>query len=147
MPMDATSSLSCCGAVRTPECWRLTAYARGAHARRALDLGVAGVFGRDAPLSSVYTAIRGASASKPMVCPVALLDAPPSVALTPREHEVLQQLGLGHDATRIANALGISLHTTRGYIKAVMRKLGVQTQLHAVVTAERLGLLRMPRQF
>jgi DNA-binding CsgD family transcriptional regulator len=37
--------------------------------------------------------------------------------------------------------LGISLHTCRGYVKSLLSKLGVSSQLEAVVTAQRLGLI------
>jgi len=41
----------------------------------------------------------------------------------------------------IARTLGISLNTCRGYVKSVLSKLGASSQLEAVVTAQRLGLL------
>jgi DNA-binding CsgD family transcriptional regulator len=37
--------------------------------------------------------------------------------------------------------LGITLNTCRGYVKAVHNKLGVRSQLEAVVKAQRLGLI------
>jgi two-component system response regulator DesR len=63
------------------------------------------------------------------------------VALTAREYDVLRELGRGQDATRLAATLGISVYTARDHIKALMAKLGVRTQLDAVVTASRLGLI------
>jgi DNA-binding NarL/FixJ family response regulator len=82
---------------------------------------------------------------------VAGRELPPDPAdrlkVTPREHEVLIALSRGLDATRIAGALGISLHTTRDHIRSVMGKLGVRTQLDAVVTAERLGLVDISGTF
>ncbi|HZZ46486.1 MAG TPA: response regulator transcription factor [Pseudonocardia sp.] len=125
----------------------LTAFARSAHARRALDAGAAGFLGKEATLSTVFNAISAARASSPTVSPPLPLSERPAVELTPREHDVLRELGLGHEAARIADTLGISLYTTRDHIKALMRKLGVQSQLSAVVTAERLGLLRVGRRF
>jgi len=65
--------------------------------------------------------------------------APPE--LTHREREVLGLLGSGMAAKAIARTLGISLNTCRGYVKAVLAKLGVNSQLEAVVKAQRLGLL------
>ena len=41
----------------------------------------------------------------------------------------------------IADHLGISLHTCRGYIKSLFTKLDAHSQLEAVATARRLGLL------
>ena len=41
----------------------------------------------------------------------------------------------------IARVLGISLNTCRGYVRSLLFKLGVNSQLEAVLTAQRLGLL------
>jgi DNA-binding CsgD family transcriptional regulator len=62
--------------------------------------------------------------------------------LTGRELEILELLRDGLDAARIAKALGISIHTVRDHLKRVRQKLGVQSQLQAVVKASSLGLLR-----
>lgn len=62
-------------------------------------------------------------------------------SLTRREQEVLDCLGRGMPAKAIARVLGISLHTCRGYVKSLLSKLGVSSQLEAVVTAQRLGLI------
>ena len=64
--------------------------------------------------------------------------------LTPREQEVLELLGRGKDPRTIARELSISLHTCRGYVKSTLAKLDCHSQLEAVVTAGRLGLLRGP---
>ena len=65
--------------------------------------------------------------------------------LTPRELEVLAYLGQGMPARGIARVLGISLHTCRGYLKSVYAKLGVSSQLEAVITARNLGLIESTR--
>lgn len=62
--------------------------------------------------------------------------------LSPREAEILRLMTEGHDARSIANALHLSVHTTRGYIKSLYRKLGVHTQLEAVAAGVRAGVLR-----
>jgi DNA-binding NarL/FixJ family response regulator len=66
---------------------------------------------------------------------------PAAPALTPRELDVLTYLGQGMPARGIARVLGISLHTCRGHLKSVYAKLGVSTQLEAVITARNLGLI------
>ncbi|MCO1657054.1 response regulator transcription factor [Pseudonocardia humida] len=123
----------------------LTAHPRPELAQRALAAGAVGFLGKDAPLERILAALRAADAEHPVV------DVPPAaeaaVRLTHREHEVLRGLGAGLDATRIAGELGLSVHTTRGHIKAVLAKLGAQNQLGAVVTAQRLGLVTVgPRR-
>lgn len=62
-------------------------------------------------------------------------------ALTGREHDVLALAALGHSNARIADQLGITVHTTKGYLKSAMRKLGATTRLEAVITARRSGLM------
>ena len=61
--------------------------------------------------------------------------------LTRRELEVLSLLGDGHDLREIAQELGLSLHTCRGHVKSVLGKLGVHSQLAAVVLARRCGVI------
>jgi DNA-binding NarL/FixJ family response regulator len=65
----------------------------------------------------------------------------PKVELTQRERDVLHCLNRGMAPKAIARVLGISLHTCRGYVKSLLSKLGVSSQLEAVVTAQRLGLI------
>jgi DNA-binding CsgD family transcriptional regulator len=42
--------------------------------------------------------------------------------------------------------MGISLHTCRSYIKNVLAKLDAHSQLEAVATATRVGIVHVPRQ-
>jgi DNA-binding NarL/FixJ family response regulator len=61
--------------------------------------------------------------------------------LTPREREVLVLLADGAGVREIADQLRVQVSTVRGYIKAILGKLGVHSQLQAVVLAARRGLL------
>lgn len=61
--------------------------------------------------------------------------------LTQRELDVLTCLGQGMDAKGIGKVLGITVGTCRGYLKSIHRKLGVTTQLEALIKAQHLGLL------
>ncbi|HVN11512.1 MAG TPA: PAS domain-containing protein [Kineosporiaceae bacterium] len=61
--------------------------------------------------------------------------------LTPREHEVLERLADGRDAKEIAREFDLSVYSVRGHIKSLMRKLGVHSQLQAVVAAARRGMV------
>ncbi len=78
--------------------------------------------------------------SAPLSSPGPVDDAPVPL-LTHREMEVLTCLGQGMQVQGIARALGISLHTCRGYVKSLHTKLGVRTQLEAVIKAHQVGLL------
>ena len=64
--------------------------------------------------------------------------------LTRREQDVLDCLGRGMQAKAIARVLGISLETCRGYVKSLHTKLGVRSQLEAVIRAQELGLIGPP---
>ncbi len=48
--------------------------------------------------------------------------------LSPREREVLLHVGAGHRVPGIAKRLFISGHTVRNHLKAIYRKLGVESQ-------------------
>ena len=82
-----------------------------------------------------------ASAFGSTAAPVERLPSAPRVELTQRERDVLHCLNRGMAPKAIARVLGISLHTCRGYVKSLLSKLGVSSQLEAVVTAQRLGLI------
>jgi DNA-binding NarL/FixJ family response regulator len=61
--------------------------------------------------------------------------------LTPREMEVLQLLAEGIPNKAIARRLGISEHTVKFHVNAILGKLGAQSRTEAVVRATRLGLI------
>ena len=70
--------------------------------------------------------------------------------LTPRERQVLDMLYAGDSVTHIAHLLEVSPATVRSQVKAVLRKLGVSSQLAAVaalnyfIEGEDLGAAAMP---
>ena len=61
--------------------------------------------------------------------------------LTPREVEVLQLLVEGLTNRRIGERLGISEHTAKFHVNAILGKLGAQSRSEAVAQAARLGLV------
>ena len=66
---------------------------------------------------------------------------PPAEDLTARELEVLQLLAEGLPNKGIAHALGITEHTVKYHVNAILGKLGAQSRTEAVVRATRLGLI------
>jgi DNA-binding NarL/FixJ family response regulator len=70
--------------------------------------------------------------------PTQVVSAP---LLTNRQMEVLRLMAEGTDVRSNAKAMGISQNTCRGYVKAIHARLGVHSQLEAVVKARQLGLL------
>ena len=61
--------------------------------------------------------------------------------LTPREIDVISLAALGYSNARIADSLGLTLHTVKGYMKGVMRKLGAETRFEAVFSARHRGII------
>lgn len=68
---------------------------------------------------------------------------PASVELTPRESEVLALLAEGLTNRAIAHRLGISDHTIKFHVNAILTKLDAQSRTDAVVRATRLGVLAL----
>jgi DNA-binding NarL/FixJ family response regulator len=70
-------------------------------------------------------------------------EAPPAEALTARELEVLRLLAEGYANKAIALRLGVSEHTVKFHVTAIMTKLNAQSRTEAVVRATRLGLITL----
>jgi PAS domain S-box-containing protein len=62
--------------------------------------------------------------------------------LTPREREVLEALAQGRDSRAIADRLQISTRTQRNHVANILAKLGVHSQLQAVLLALRYGAVK-----
>ncbi len=120
----------------------------GSQAREALAAGAAGVLRRDGLAERLAPAVAAVASGLLVVDPVlsdAVLRPAPAGTLvdplTPREAEVLALVveGLGNRA--IAVRLGISEHTAKFHVNAILGKLGAQTRAEAVAVAARLGLV------
>jgi two-component system nitrate/nitrite response regulator NarL len=61
--------------------------------------------------------------------------------LTPRELEVLRLMAEGLPNKIIAGRLGVSEHTIKFHVNAILGKLGAASRTEAVVQATRLGLI------
>ena len=61
--------------------------------------------------------------------------------LTAREREVLALLGQAATAESIAAQLLLSINTVRKHIASILTKLNASSQLEAVITAQRAGLI------
>ena len=66
----------------------------------------------------------------------------PRFDLTPRELQVLELLSDGLPAKTIAEELGIAVATVRNHIRAILVELGAHSQLEALATGRRNGLLQ-----
>jgi DNA-binding NarL/FixJ family response regulator len=65
----------------------------------------------------------------------------PSVALTPREIEVLRLLADGMSNKIIAHQLGISDHTVKFHVTSILTKLNAGSRTEAVTLGVRMGLV------
>ncbi|MBO3739804.1 response regulator [Actinoplanes flavus] len=133
----------------------LTASEEPSLVRRATTAGAAGFLSKNGALGDVLNALRtahrGSMTVSTDILARLLRSTTPATAprggvanggLTVRENEVLQLMAAGLDARTVARRLGISVHTCRGYQKAVLAKLGAHSQLEAVAIATRRGLVR-----
>lgn len=118
---------------------------------RAAQAGACGFLPKggalDAMLHALRSARRGSLLLPPemlelMVEATAPAAATPAVPqLTAAELEVLQLLGRGLNPRTIASRTGMSVDECRVLLAGVMTKLGAHSQLEAVVTANRYGLI------
>ena len=130
-----------------------------AQTARAIDAGAAGALDKTADLDQVVDAIRRIRAGQPLLASheiVELLrfashrreqereDHQAIAGLTHREREVLKALAAGLDGQTIADRYGISIRTERNHVARILNKLGVHTQLQAVLFALRYGLIDEP---
>ena len=61
--------------------------------------------------------------------------------LSPREREVLGQLGRGISIAAIAQEMGISHHTVGDHVKNIYRKLNISSRAEAALQARNMGLM------
>ena len=63
--------------------------------------------------------------------------------MTPREREILGAMANGDSNKAIARRLGISFHTVKFHVAAVLEKLDADTRTEAVTKAAQLGLVML----
>lgn len=121
-----------------------------AHAAEVWAAGASGLLFRDADAGLLMAALRAAVIGlvtlDPALAPAGLFqreqDAERLIEeLTPRELEVLQLLADGLTNKAIGQQLGISDHTVKFHVNAILGKLGAQSRTEAVVRATKLGLI------
>ena len=118
-------------------------------AAEALGAGARGVVLRDVGAARLAAAVRAVAEGLMVLDAVTaesvLRPRPASSAtvehLTPREQEVLQLLAQGLSNKLIAARLGISDHTVKFHVNAILGKLGAQSRTEAIAQAARLGLV------
>jgi DNA-binding NarL/FixJ family response regulator len=128
--------------------------------KSAVEAGAAAVFPKTTSLGVVVAAIPNLSdylfttdrRTITALCETAGSAAPthantntnhhqPSNPLTRREQDILALLDRGIDLPTASDKLGISVNTTRGYVKNLYRKLDVHSQVELLAVARDMGLL------
>jgi PAS domain S-box-containing protein len=127
---------------------------------RAIESGAAGTFNKTVHLDQVVDAVRRLRAGETLLPPNELYellrfagrrreqerdDRRAIETLTAREREVLHGLADGLDSQAIADRLHISIRTERNHIANILSKLGVHSQLQALVFALRYEVVEIHR--
>lgn len=119
----------------------------------ALRMGIRAVLPRDASQAEILTAVEAAANGLAVIDPqdldALLSSAAPAPAhaaseisaLTPRELEVLRMMAEGAANKIIAWKLGISEHTVKFHVAAILTRLGASSRTEAVAIGIRKGLV------
>jgi DNA-binding NarL/FixJ family response regulator len=121
---------------------------------RAVEAGAVGALQKTMNIDEMIDAIRRVAAGDEVIPPREIVQllrlaarqraadqaAQHALAkLTPREFEVLRELACGYNDREIAARLTISHDTVRTHMVNILRKLGVESRLQALVFAVRHG--------
>jgi DNA-binding NarL/FixJ family response regulator len=121
---------------------------------RAVESGASGIVHKSHGIRDIIDATRRVSAGEFLLSPSEVIELLQLAgqqreqerftqlmlsSLTAREHEVLQMLAEGLSDKDIARRLQISLETQRTHMVNILRKLGVDSRLQALVVALRHG--------
>jgi PAS domain S-box-containing protein len=125
---------------------------------RAVERGAAGAFSKAGSLPDVIDAVRRVRAGETLL-PLDevvellrfasrererdLLDRQAIESLTGRELEILQLIADGCDSREAAGRLYISVRTQRNHVANILAKLGVHSQLQALIFALRYQLVEL----
>ena len=124
----------------------LTTYESDASILTAIEAGASGYLLKAAPqdeiLAGVRSVARGEVALAPSIAAMLVQRvAKPSIALSPRETEVLALVAQGQSNPEIARSLFLSEATVKTHLLHAFEKLGVSDRTRAVTKAMELGLL------
>ena len=120
-----------------------TSFAEDEMLRATLQAGAIGYLLKDAARHELISAVRAVAAGQPWLHEtmqrqlMELLRRPPPpdpfAGLTPREKSVLALIGEGQSNRRIAQKLGLTEGTVKGYVSAVLEKLGLPDRTQAAL--------------
>jgi DNA-binding NarL/FixJ family response regulator len=125
----------------------ITSFTEPAAVLPAVRSGAAGYVYKDVDPPALAAAIRSVHLGHTLLHPevarlLAAGDAGADPArLTPRERQVLAEVGRGRSNREIARALGLAEKTVKAHVSAILAKLGVHDRTQAAVYAVRAGLV------
>jgi DNA-binding NarL/FixJ family response regulator len=117
---------------------------------KALDAGASAFLHKTAGFDEILEAVRRSHAHPDVFSAAGLAGALRRQAqddkphLTPRELEVLAQLGEGRSVAQVAHLLHMSESTVKTHVGRLYDKLGAGNRTQAVMAAVRLGLVPVP---
>jgi len=128
--------------------------ANTSHASDAIAAGARGVLARTASPQALHAALRAVGEGLVVLGEAPITgtrtevratrgDALDDVTepLTAREQQVIELLASGLTNKEIAQRLGITEHTIKFHVNAILGKLGAETRTEAVVHAAKLGIV------
>lgn len=131
----------------------LTGADQPAWTQEAVGLGVRALLPRDASAEAILAAVESAAEGLAVIDPrelEGLLSGARPIpvedrtsVLTPRELEVLRMMADGSANKQIAWKLGISEHTVKFHVAAILSKMNAGTRTEAVTNGIRRGLILM----
>ena len=125
-----------------------TAYAGHRALSAAIEAGAHSCLRKDAAEVDLAVAIRRVARGDRFIDPRLQQDGMPGrmprssgPPLTRREYEVLRRVAMGETNPEIAEKLGLSKNTVKGYLQTALEKLGVHNRVEAIARANEIGLL------
>jgi len=121
----------------------ITSFTEPAAVLPAVRAGAAGYVYKDVDPPALAAAIRSVHMGHTLLHPdVArvLTEGQSGANLTPRERQVLTEIGRGRSNREIARSLGLAEKTVKAHVSAILAKLGVQDRTQAALYAVRAGL-------
>ena len=142
LQMPGMSGIDCIAALRqdSPDIRAImfTVFEQDENIFKALAAGAYGYLVKRTPPPKILDAIRevmeGGSPMSAHIARkvVASFHQAATITLSPQERDVLGRLAQGHTYARIANDMGIAIHTVRNYIRRIYEKLQVHSRTEAV---------------
>ncbi|MFE0686979.1 response regulator [Streptomyces xiamenensis] len=156
--LDGVSATREITAEGTSDVLVLTTFDLDAYVFGALRAGAAGFLLKDSDAATLIEAVRTVRAGEGMIAPavtrrlinefarssrapaVSSVDPAALASLTPREREVLAQLGAGRSNAEIAAELRLAEGTVKTHVSRLLGKLGLRSRVQAAVLAQESAL-------